>query len=34
LKARVGRNPSTGETINIAAKNALKFKRAKALRER
>jgi DNA-binding protein HU-beta len=30
-KAREGRNPSTGETIQIAAKNVASFKAAKAL---
>ncbi len=29
--ARSGRNPSTGETIQIAAKNVLKFKAAKSV---
>ncbi|GJM14832.1 MAG: DNA-binding protein HU-beta [Thermodesulfobacteriota bacterium] len=28
--ARSGRNPSTGETIQIAAKNVLKFKASKS----
>lgn len=28
--ARMGRNPSTGETIQIAAKNVLKFKASKS----
>lgn len=31
--ARDGRNPATGETIKIAAKNAVKFKAGKALVE-
>lgn len=31
--ARDGRNPATGETIKIAAKNAVKFKAGKALNE-
>lgn len=31
--ARKGRNPKTGEEIEIAAKNAVKFKAAKALSE-
>lgn len=30
---RQGRNPATGETITIAARNAAKFKPAKALRD-
>ncbi len=29
--ARSGRNPSTGETIQIAAKNVLKFKASKSV---
>ncbi len=29
--ARKGRNPQTGETINIAAKNVVKFKAGKGL---
>jgi len=33
-KARVGRNPRTGETIQIPAKRALKFRIAKAAKER
>ncbi len=33
-KARVGRNPQTGETIQIPAKRALKFRIAKAAKER
>lgn len=32
-KARKGRNPATGETIDIAAKNAVAFKPAKALKD-
>lgn len=32
-KARMGRNPSTGETIKIAAKKVLKFKIAKACKD-
>jgi DNA-binding protein HU-beta len=32
--ARQGRNPSTGETINIAASNAAKFSAASALKKR
>lgn len=32
-EARTGRNPSTGETIQIAAKNALTFKLERALRK-
>lgn len=31
--ARMGRNPSTGATIHIAASNAPKFSAAKALKE-
>ena len=31
--ARVGVNPSTGQKINIAAKNAPKFKAAKAFKD-
>lgn len=31
--ARKGRNPATGESIDIAAKNAVTFKPAKALKE-
>ena len=31
--ARQGRNPQTGETINIAAKRVVKFKPGKALRD-
>ena len=30
-KARAGRNPQTGETIQIAAKNLVKFKAGKKL---
>lgn len=30
-KARTGRNPQTGETIKIAAKNVVKFKPGKEL---
>ena len=33
LKARTGRNPRTGETINIPARNHAKFKAGKALKE-
>ncbi len=32
--AREGRNPATGETIKIAARNAVKFKAGKALNEK
>jgi len=32
-KARTGRNPQTGETIKIKARNAVKFKAGKQLRE-
>jgi len=32
-KARMGRNPATGETIKIAAKKVVKFRVAKAARE-
>lgn len=32
-KARQGRNPKTGEVVNIAAKNAPKFKAGKALKD-
>ena len=32
-KARVGRNPRTGEEIRIPAKRAIKFKIGKGLRE-
>jgi nucleoid DNA-binding protein len=31
--ARDGRNPQTGETIKIAASNAVKFKPGKSLRD-
>lgn len=31
--ARTGRNPRTGETINIAASNVPKFKAGKSLKE-
>jgi len=31
--ARAGRNPSTGATIQIAAKNVLKFKASKSVEE-
>jgi len=31
--ARTGRNPATGETIQIAAKSVLKFKIAKAAKD-
>ncbi|GBD44242.1 DNA-binding protein HU [bacterium HR40] len=31
--ARTGRNPRTGETIQIAATNAIKFKPGKGLRD-
>lgn len=33
-KARLGRNPKTGETIQIPAKKALKFRVAKAAKEK
>lgn len=33
LKARNGRNPQTGETIKIKARNVVKFKPGKALKE-
>ncbi len=33
-KARMGRNPGTGEPISIPAKNRPRFKPAKALRDR
>lgn len=33
-QARVGRNPKTGEKVNIAQKRALLFKPAKELRQR
>lgn len=32
-KARTGRNPATGETIQIAAKTVLKFRIAKAAKD-
>ena len=32
-KARTGRNPQTGATINIKARNAVKFTPGKALKE-
>ena len=32
-KARLGRNPATGETIKIAAKTVLKFRVAKAAKD-
>jgi len=32
-KARTGRNPKTGETIQIPAKKAVKFRAAKELKE-
>ncbi len=32
-KARVGRNPATGETINIPAKKVVKFRVAKAAKD-
>ena len=32
-KARVGRNPATGETIQIKAKNVVKFRVAKAAKD-
>jgi len=32
-KARMGRNPATGEAIKIAAKTVVKFSVAKALRD-
>jgi len=32
-KARIGRNPLTGEPINIAAKTVAKFTMAKALKD-
>ena len=32
-KARLGRNPATGETIQIAAKTSLKFRISKALKD-
>ena len=32
-KARVGRNPATGESINIPAKRVVKFRVAKAAKD-
>ena len=32
-KARMGRNPATGETIKIAAKRVVKFRVAKAVKD-
>jgi len=32
-KARIGRNPATGETIKIPAKKVVKFRVAKAVRD-
>lgn len=32
-KARIGRNPATGEAINIPAKTVLKFRIAKAAKD-
>ena len=32
-EARVGRNPKTGEQLNIPAKNVVKFKAGKKLKE-
>ena len=32
-KARVGRNPATGETINIPAKKVVKFRVAKVVKD-
>ena len=32
-KARIGRNPATGETIKIAAKRVVKFRVAKAAKD-
>ena len=32
-KARMGRNPQTGEAIKIAAKRVLKFRTAKAMKD-
>ena len=32
-KARIGRNPSTGEAIKIKASNAVKFKAGKKLKD-
>ena len=33
-EAREGRNPANGETIQIAAKNGIKFKAGKVLKEK
>ena len=33
-RARMGRNPKTGETLNLSAKYALRFKPGKELRDR
>jgi DNA-binding protein HU-beta len=33
LKAREGRNPQTGETIKIKARNVIRFKAGKKLKE-
>ena len=33
LKARMGRNPATGEAIKIPAKTVLKFRIAKAMKD-
>jgi DNA-binding protein HU-beta len=33
MKARTGRNPSTGESINIPARTRLRFTPAKALKD-
>lgn len=33
MKARKGRNPATGEEIDIAAKNQAKFKAGKSLKD-
>ena len=33
-EAREGRNPATGETVQIAAKNGIKFKAGKALKDK
>ncbi len=32
-KARIGRNPKTGETVNVPAKKVVKFRVLKALKE-
>ena len=32
-KARIGRNPKTGEEVRIAAKNAIRFSTAKVMKE-